>query len=160
MHLREKSHLIPFTCAYGPYNLGKIFGTLLRYQNDGVGIALFTTAAKPNPWACRERYHDSWCYAQMVTQLKTEVWGECLVVHSERVEQGKLFVLFLAMIGQSYWQQALKPWIALHQSSLPAALVELSDLTCRPHGQSYLIDSSANAQELVRALKLPCYCRH
>ena len=101
VHLREKSHLIPFTCAYGPYNLGKIFGTLLRYQNDGVGIALFTTAAKPNPWACRERYHDSWCYAQMVAQLKTEVWGERLVVHSERVEQGKLFVLFLAMIGQS-----------------------------------------------------------
>lgn len=103
VHLREKSHLIPFTCAYGPYNLGKIFGTLLRYQNDGVGIALslFTSAAKPNPWACRERYLDSWCYAQMVTQLKTEVWGERLVVHSERVEQGKLFVLFLAMIGQS-----------------------------------------------------------
>ncbi|MBU3843765.1 MAG: hypothetical protein H9847_02680 [Candidatus Anaerobiospirillum pullicola] len=119
--------------------------------------ALFTTEESMGPWGCIERYQAKSVYEQRFAYLTTDHSGERLLMHNEQKWQGKLLVLFLALIGESYLKQALSPWIMAHLTSLEAALRELADLKCYPHGTRWYLKEqlSPEQREIVKALQLP-----
>lgn len=119
--------------------------------------ALFTTEESLGALDCIERYQAKSVYEQRFAYLTTDHSGECLLIHRDQKWQGKLLVLFLALIGESYLKQELSLWIMANLTSLEAAMHELADLKCYPNGTRWYIKEplSPVQLEIVKKLKLP-----
>lgn len=122
--------------------------------------AIFTTEPGLGAFECLDKYRAKDACEKQFANLKNDLIGERILVHSDRAWHGKMFVLFLSLIIQTHLRNALKPLIHIRRKALRAAFVELSDIRCRKHGNRWCLKSALtrSQREMVQALDLPLDC--
>lgn len=120
-------------------------------------FAIFATEAHLDPYAGLTLYRAKDVCEKNFANLKNELMGERMLVHSSKAWHGKLFILFLSLIVRTSLHNALRPWIAKSKTSLKYAFVELSLIKCRRQGERWVLREAItkNQKELAQMLGLP-----
>lgn len=120
-------------------------------------FAIFTTQTHLDPFAGLDLYRALDVCEKNFANLKNELMGERLPVHSSKAWHGKLFILFLSLIIRTSLFNTLRPWISKSKTSLKDAFAELSLIKCRKQGERWILRKAVtkNQKELARMLGLP-----
>ncbi len=120
-------------------------------------FAIFTTDEHIDPFNALKLYRAKDICEKNFANLKNELIGERMMVHSSKAWHGKLFILFLSLIVRTSLFNKLKPWIVSNRSSLRYTFVELSQIRCRKNGERWLLKDAITKkqQELATLLGLP-----
>lgn len=120
-------------------------------------FAIFTTELNMDSYDCLNKYRAKDACEKNFANLKNELIGERMLVHSSDAWHGKLFVLFISLIVRTFLHNKLKSWIRDNRSSLRAAFAELAELKCRKNGERWILKEALTKpqKEIASALGLP-----
>lgn len=120
-------------------------------------MALFTTYPNFTASTALRTYNNKDVVEKCFAELKNDILGERLYVHSDEALTGKMFVTFLSLILHKSLQNKLRPWIRKNRSSLDVAFSILSDIECKKCGNQWLLTKvfTSHQKELIKLLQLP-----
>lgn len=106
---------------------------------------------------CLELYKDKDTVEKAFDELKNEIEGERLYVHTNEAYRGKMFVLFISLIVYRYFKNNTRNWIKQNKSSMKAVFDMLAGIRCYKNKDKWYMRQAfvKGQKELIKILDLP-----
>lgn len=120
-------------------------------------MALFTNDEEISAEKCLRLYREKDVVEKNFAELKNDICQERLFVGTSAGKDGKLFVLFLALILRKALTLKVEKWIEKNRSSVRAVIDMLADIEVRRFQDQWILEKALTKQqkELVKLLDLP-----
>ena len=122
-------------------------------------LAIMTTSKSMTPETILKCYCNKDVVEKRFGDLKNEIMGERIRVHSTDACRGKLFVLFISLIIRTHMSLKLKDWIRKNKFSLIGCVHQLKNIQCRKYRSNWILNKALTKKqkEIVEILKLPIH---
>ena len=122
-------------------------------------LAIMTTSQKLSVESILRCYCNKDVVEKRFRDLKNEIMGERVRVHSTEACKGKLFVLFISLILRTTLSIKLRDWVRKNRYSLIGCIHQLKNIQCRKTGQNWILSKALTKKqkEISEILKLPVH---